>query len=310
MRLSLGLAVFFLASLAGATERPVRHGGHHHRTGTPRAPSASLGFANSGRLQHAARLEEDDALRYLPGRLLHHGTDELVAALHRAARTVYRRHHVQLTVGDLSAPGGGPVGHHASHQSGRDADVGFYVTRAGQPAVLTDYVSFRGDGTPFLGGPLRFDAARNWALIEALLDDPAIQIEHVFVSSALRGLLLQFARSHGADEAMIERAASTLHQPPRGSPHTNHFHVRIACPAGDASCVEGVHRPPRRHSHARTVAGNSARHRHASHAASPPAGHDVVDRGSQSVAPRVGTSQRSEDMRAVAPDAIGSSVAP
>ncbi|MEI8254060.1 MAG: penicillin-insensitive murein endopeptidase [Deltaproteobacteria bacterium] len=275
MRSSLGLAIFFMASIAGATVPPSHHGGHRHHAAPPRAPSASLGYANSGRLQHAARLEEDEALRYVPGRPLHYGTDELISALHRAARTVYRRHHTRLSVGDLSAPGGGPVGHHASHQSGRDADLGFYVTSAGEPVPLMDYVSFRQDGTPFLGGPLRFDTSRNWSLMEALLTDPAIQIEHVFVSSGLRSLLIQYARSHGVDEAVVERAASALHQPPRGSPHTNHFHVRIACPAGDASCVEGIHRPPpRRHRHPRAVAGNSshrARHEqegppHAPHA--------------------------------------------
>ncbi len=270
MRSSLGLAVFFLASIASATESAARHGSRHHRAPPPHAASASLGYANSGRLQHAARLEEDEALRYVPGRPLHYGTDELISALHRAARVVYRRHHTRLSVGDLSAAGGGPVGHHASHQSGRDADLGFYVTRNGEPALLSDYVSFRRDGTPFLGGPLRFDTARNWALIEALLTDPVVQVEHVFVSSGLRSLLIQYARGHGVDESLVERAASTLHQPPRGSPHTNHFHVRIACPSGDASCVEGVHRPPRRHRHPRAVAGNSvrhARHEHAPHVA-------------------------------------------
>jgi penicillin-insensitive murein endopeptidase len=171
---------------------------------------------------------------------------------------VYRRHHTRLTVGDLSAAGGGPVGHHASHQSGRDADVSFYVTNThGDPVLADDYVSFRRDGTPFVPAPYRFDTVRNWALLEALLGDPSVQVEHIFVSNGLRSLLLHYARSHGADASMIARAESTLVQPPRGSPHTNHFHVRIACPSGDASCVEGVHRVLRRRRHPHAVAGNA-----------------------------------------------------
>jgi penicillin-insensitive murein endopeptidase len=206
-----------------------------------------------------SRLEEDETLRYMPGRPLHYGTDELIGLLHRSARSVYRRHHTRLSVGDLSAAGGGPVGHHASHQSGRDADVGFYIANArGESVLLDDYVSFRRDGMPFVNGPYRFDTARNWALLEAMLGDPAVTVEHIFVSNGLRSLLLHYARNHGADASIVARAESTLVQPPRGSPHTNHFHVRISCPSGDASCVDGVHRVLRRRRHPRSVAGRSA----------------------------------------------------
>jgi penicillin-insensitive murein endopeptidase len=225
-----------------------------------------MGYANSGRLMNPARLEEDEALRYVPGRPLHYGTDELIGLIHRAARTVYRHYHTRLSVGDLSAAGGGPVGHHASHQSGRDADVSFYVVDAhGEPVMMEDYLSFRRDGVPFTGGPLRFDPARNWALIEALLGDPSVNVEHVFVSNGLRSLLVHYARSHGADPALVARAENTLVQPPRGSPHTNHFHVRIACPAGDESCMDGVRHPPRHGRHPRTVAGNTTPHEHHTH---------------------------------------------
>jgi penicillin-insensitive murein endopeptidase len=82
-------------------------------------------------------------------------------------------------------------------------------------------------------------------------------VEHVFVSNGLRSLLIHYARNHGADPSVVARAEATLHQPPRGSPHTNHFHVRIACPSGDASCVEGVHRVLRRRRHPHAVAGNA-----------------------------------------------------
>ncbi len=224
----------------------------------PRPPSASLGYANLGRLVNPSRLEEDDTLRYVPGRPLHYGTDELIGLIHRAARTVYRHHHTRLSVGDLSASGGGPVGHHASHQSGRDADISFYVVDArGEPVAMNDYLSFRGTGVPFVGGALRFDTARNWALVEAMLTDPSVTVEHMFVSNPLRSLLIHYARTHGVDSSVIARAEATLHQPIRGNPHTNHFHVRIGCPSGDVSCVEGVHRVLRRRRHPHAVAGNT-----------------------------------------------------
>jgi penicillin-insensitive murein endopeptidase len=221
-----------------------------------------MGYANGGRLQNAARLAEDETLRFVPGRMLHFGTDELIGLIRRSARVVFRRHHVRLSVGDLSASHGGPVGHHASHQSGRDADLSFYVLNAhGQTAYSEDYVGFRGDGTPIAGGALRFDTARNWALIEALIEDPVIRVEHIFVSNGLRSALLEYARSHAASAAAITRAESVMHQPVHGSPHANHFHVRIACPQGDGGCVDGVRYPPRRR---RAVAREQRRH-HGAH---------------------------------------------
>ena len=262
MRRSLGLAVFLMASIAGATDERPSH--HHHAHGAappPHPASVSLGYANSGRLQNAARLDEDEAIRYVPGRPLHYGTDELIGLIRRSARSVQRHYHTRLSVGDLSASGGGPVGHHASHQSGRDADLSFYVVDAhGESVLMNDYLSFGREGIPFTGGPLRFDTARNWALIEALLTDSSVSVEHVFVSNPLRSLLLHYARNHGVDANLVTRAENTLVQPPRGSPHTNHFHVRIGCPAGDASCLEGVRHPPRRGHHPRAVAGNAAHH--------------------------------------------------
>lgn len=203
--------------------------------------SASQGFANRGTLLHGRRLTEGPSLRFLPGRQLHYGTEELVGLLERVGRSLQRRFHLRLTVGDLSARNGGPVGHHASHQSGRDADVAFFVRdTAGRAALLSDYIAFNAQGTS-IDGRYVFDTARNWALIESLMTDRAVQIDRVFVSWPLRTRLVDFARRHGASASLIQRVQLTLMQPTRAAPHDNHFHVRIACPSGDAQCRAGVH---------------------------------------------------------------------
>jgi penicillin-insensitive murein endopeptidase len=198
--------------------------------------------------------------------MLHYGTDELIALIRRAARTVYRRYHTPLSVGDISASRGGPALHHASHQSGRDADLAFFVLdRQGRSARLSDYVGFRGDGHPMVGDALRFDTVRNWALIEALLTDPETHVEHVFVSNPIRALLLAHARATGESPGTIARAESAMHQPVHGSPHANHFHVRIACPSGDGACVEGLRPAPRPRRRGRAVARGDQRHGHSHH---------------------------------------------
>lgn len=243
MRRWIALAALVLASapaLSGATPNRRGHG--------PRRPppSASMGWANGGRLVNPAHLEQDQFVRYLPGRSLHYATDELVGLLRRVGRAVNRRTGARLTVGDLSAHNGGPVGHHASHQSGRDADLCFFQADArGHSVASADYVTFDRNGRALVG-PLRFDVARNWALVEALVNDPAVRVEHLFIAHWLRALLLDYGRAHGADAATLARAESLMHQPVNANPHANHFHVRIACPAGDEACLEGIRPAPAR----------------------------------------------------------------
>ncbi len=203
---------------------------------------------------HGRRLEEGPTVRYLPGRPLHWGTDELVGLLQRVARAVHGRFALRLTVGDLSARDGGVVGHHRSHQSGRDVDLAFFMraapargtTRPGRPVDPDDYYVFGPDGRS-LNGAYVFDDDRNWALISTLLTDRLTRIERIFVSSPLRSRLLRHARSLGVSDALVTLAANTLVQPANVSPHNNHFHVRIACPSADRPCREGVwFRAPRR----------------------------------------------------------------
>ncbi len=203
-----------------------------------------MGWANSGTLEHGRSLTEGEGVRFMPGRSLHWGTDELVSLLERVGAAMRRRFGARITVGDLSAEHGGPVIRHRSHQSGRDADVGFFARLvtprgAGAPTDLNDYVSFDANGRS-LDGRYVFDTARNWSLLEEILTDRRVEVERIFISAPLRQRLLTFGREHGASSSLLERAALTLLQPRGVSPHDNHFHVRIGCPTGDHECREGV----------------------------------------------------------------------
>lgn len=217
---------------------------HRHAQGAaaPAAATYSMGFPNHGYLVNGRRIEGTPEVRYLPGRVLHWGTDELVELLERVGHAMYARFRVPLTVGDLSARRGGPVDRHRSHQSGRDVDVAFFVRssgRRGAPVQLDDYVRFDGRGRSYDGAYV-FDTARNWALVRVLLADPRAHVERIFVSTPLRALLLRHAAQTGAPGDAVDRAARTLAQPARVSPHDNHFHVRIGCPRGDRACRAGV----------------------------------------------------------------------
>jgi penicillin-insensitive murein endopeptidase len=242
--------LFTLCGVSGLAHADPPPRVHRGRNPAPLRPSASLGWPNHGALDRGRHLVASDSLRILPGRVLQWGTDELVGLIERAAARLKRRLQAPLTVGDLSARAGGQIARHRSHQSGRDADLAFFARsvppRGGGPSRSVppvDYVVFDRNGLS-LDGTLRFDTARNWALVQALLTDPRVRVERIFVATTLRALLLQHARASGASSRVVTLAANTLVQPARVSPHDNHFHLRIACSGGDRQCHTGVWLPP------------------------------------------------------------------
>ena len=144
-----------------------------------------------------------------------------------------------LSVGHVSRRGGGEVDMHASHESGRDADLGFYVVnQQGKSIFAEHFVAFREDGTAPSWPGAKFDDARNWALISSLVTDPRAHVSHIFVASPLRTRLLTYAQRQGAPYATRVRASEVMAQPRAGLPHDDHFHVRISCPGGMEGCVE------------------------------------------------------------------------
>ena len=240
--------LFTLGGVCGVAHADPPSRVHRGRNPVVVRPSASVGWPNHGSLDNGRHLAPSDTVRILPGRVLQWGTDEIVGLLERTALRLKRPAQLPLTVGDLSARSGGVISRHRSHQSGRDADLAFFARTesprgVSRPAPPTDYVVFDRTGRS-LDGTLRFDTARNWALVQTLLTDPRVHVERLFVATALRALLLQHARANHASSRVITLAANTLVQPARVSPHDNHFHLRIACPSGDRQCHTGVWLPP------------------------------------------------------------------
>ena len=132
-----------------------------------------------------------------------------------------------LLVGDISQPRGGPMlTGHASHQIGLDADL--WLTpmprnrldgeaRENMPAVNMARADWR-DVDP-----------RHWTpahtrLIKAAASEP--RVERIFVNPALKVAL---CRDPGADRSWLNKV-----RPIWG--HNYHFHIRMSCPAGMASC--------------------------------------------------------------------------
>jgi penicillin-insensitive murein DD-endopeptidase len=192
----------------------------------------SIGAPNAGKLTGSIRLKGSRTLRQREG--AHSwGLPALVQLLKRAGSHVARKHKgSRMLVGDLSGRTGGPLEGHRSHQSGRDADIGFYVLNSrGKPVNVKHFVAFDGSGKGRELPWASFDDARNWTLIEALIDDPKTDVRYLFIHSGLRARLLAYAARKHVPKDIISRAAAAMMPPRDLDLHDDRLHVRIACPA-------------------------------------------------------------------------------
>ncbi len=153
-----------------------------------------------------------------------YATPELVGSLLDAIETVREKYPqtVDLFIGDFSAPGGGPMRGHKSHQNGRDVDLGMYAI-GNQP--LDRFI-------PMHAGNL--DVPKTWSLMEALIRTGRVQ--YLFVDRKIQRMLFEYALSRGFDEDLLNRLfndvgsgsseAAIRHEPL----HDDHIHVRFYAP--------------------------------------------------------------------------------
>lgn len=234
-------------------------------TAQPLAPgSLSCGAANRGALSGARAIPDSGQGFVTPepwrARGLRYGTDELVGVIERAAAAVAREYAgAVLGVADLSAQQGGAVPRHASHQSGRDADLIYYaINRDGDPFRPDHHMAQYGsDGraisadAPIPASQIDeryFDLQRNWALIVALISDPDVRVTRIFVSSRVRSWLLAYARVSAVPQDLLDRVQAVLYTARDASSHQDHMHIRIGCSDDDVAhgrCSEASAPRPR-----------------------------------------------------------------
>jgi penicillin-insensitive murein endopeptidase len=263
---------------AVAHARPSAKASHRHahvaptpKHKRPAPPAQSVGSPTDGHLIDGAYLHDAPYIRRFPvyaGTDARWGLDSLVGLIERAARAVRKKFpDAVLSVGQLSRKGGGDIDRHASHESGRDVDIGFYIKNTANKPIYGDHlVSFLPDGTAPSWPGARFDDARNWALVASLVGDGRAHITHIFVATPIRARLLEYAAKIGAPHDLRVRASQLMAQPRGSLPHDDHFHVRIACPAGMKKCVE----LPKRRAPRGAVAHGHSSAAHAGHASSRP----------------------------------------
>ena len=177
-----------------------------------------------------------------------HGTVEVVQAIIRAAAVVDDAlPGGMLTLGDISMPEGGDIGGHASHRSGRDIDVMFYLLDTNGKPRRSKMIPLEPDLTGVDYKDLttgdddikvKLDVPRTWKFFEALVSDEKAHVARIFIVEHLRSSLLAHARKIKAPKAARERFGHLTCQP--GFPHDDHAHIRFFCSPDDikAGCLD------------------------------------------------------------------------
>ena len=176
--------------------------------------SVSVGFADRGRVLNAIQMPQDPA--WIVERPAYaFATRETVDALAVAFRAVRRQFpdSAPARLSHVGAKEGGYLRPHRSHQSGRDADVGFF------------YV---GDRFPAHGAAREklIDPARNWALIRALVAETDVQV--ILVDRGIQHVLQRHALAMGENPVWLSQVFGRIVKHARS--HRDHFHVRFFAP--------------------------------------------------------------------------------
>ena len=209
--------------------------------------SISVGKPNNGYLVDARRLPDHGdgytTRQVWLDRKNRFGTDELIDLVTGVARRMATQvRGVKLVVADLSSQGGGGAfAFHRSHQSGRDADLLYYMRDTdGKPFEPDAMHVFDARGVAKDGSGITIDVTRTWMLVKELVAAPEAPVQFIFMYEPIAQLLLDHAKQAGEPEAVIARARRALKQPGDSARHDDHMHVRVYCSKSDRAygCVD------------------------------------------------------------------------
>ena len=202
----------------------------------PKSRAQSVGAPWSGSLKQSSKFKEHERWHLRrPHRTF--ATRTTIEHTRRAILDTFEdfpKAH-RLAIGDFSAPRGGWISEHSSHQSGRDVDLGLFFKKKprGYPASFID------------ADEDTLHTAAMWSLI-ANLDSTRKRdggVHMMFLDFELQGVIYNWAKENDVSEERLNRifqyphgrgaSAGLIRHEPN---HKNHLHVRFKCAAADTSC--------------------------------------------------------------------------
>jgi murein endopeptidase len=180
----------------------------------------SIGLPNAGLLFNPRPMPEGRLWKIRNPRETY-GTTETIQYVIKAIETVEERcpGSPPIVVGDMSSPKGGRLNWHASHQAGRDVDIGFYHRRE-----VDDFLR---------GRKSNLDIPRTWALVRALITET--DVDRIFMDRYIQRYLFSHAVEIGEDRDWLDdifgrktAGKGAIIQHVRR--HRDHMHVRFYNP--------------------------------------------------------------------------------
>jgi len=164
-----------------------------------------------------------------------YGTDEMVDLLTAVSRRMATKVKQRLVIADLSRKRGGEAREwHASHQSGRDVDLLYYVRdKAGKQVEPDAMRVFDAAGNAKDGSGYTVDVPRMWLFVKEVLLAREAPVQWIFIFQPLADRIVAYAIDQKEPEALVAKAKRALKQPGNGAPHHDHMHVRIYCSKAD-----------------------------------------------------------------------------
>ena len=201
------------------------------KTTPTKAPPKVVGFYAKGCLDGGEALPIDgDTWQVMRlSRNRNWGHPALIDFLERTARKL-RAEDIWpgLLVGDMAQPRGGPmITGHASHQIGLDADI--WMTPMPDRRLSREEREEMSSTLVVRPDRLDIDPATwtpaHMAMLRAVSKQPEVQ--RIFVNPAIKKAICRDAKG---DRSWLAKL-----RPMYG--HDYHFHIRLACPAGEAGCT-------------------------------------------------------------------------
>lgn len=187
----------------------------------------AFNWGSSGFLKNPIALPSDERVKTREhsndARARNWGVPEMIEAIKVAVDDVHAAHPdtKRLVIGDLSRHQGGHFPPHLSHQSGRDADIGYYMRGRFQPEYLQRI------------GPHQLDVERTWTFLHSMLKGDKVQ--YVFMDYRLQKPLYKYMRDVVKLPPKLLRRYISYPRRNGGiirhlKGHADHMHVRFYAP--------------------------------------------------------------------------------
>ena len=203
-----------------------------------------MGFPDKGNLRNATSvLSKQQTLHEnaffevaAPERNRHFATYEMAEMISRLGKVLNETFNRKLFVGNISAPTGGKLSPHLSHQIGIDADLAYPTALQAVKFPVVVLMKTR----QYNAG--NFSVEKTYELLKYAFSQPDIKVERVFADRTIKKALCEYANAHhefnSDDKDVVTKLFSSIDHV---DGHGDHFHLRLKCSSYDPGCRQKIY---------------------------------------------------------------------